>query len=154
MPETILYLGKSYPLRLGNYSLLHIVGEKFYFPKALEFRVEKELTTWYIRKAREIITERVQWYAKELKTSYKELTFSDTRSQWGRCTSDNRLQFSWRLVMAPLLVINYVVVHELVHTIEKNHSQAFWSKVRHFNPSFRQQIKWLKENQDQVQKMI
>jgi predicted metal-dependent hydrolase len=121
-------------------------GDMILFPKAAVFRVQKELTAWYIRQAREIISQQVEFYAKRMNASYTDLTFSDTKSQWGRCTHENKLQFSWRLVMAPLLVINYVVVHELVHTIEKNHSRSFWSKVRFHNPSYRQQIKWLAAN--------
>ena len=93
-----------------------------------------------------ILSEQVKSYALQMKAEYKEITFSDTKSQWGRCTHDNRLQFSWRLVMAPMLVINYVIIHELSHTFEKNHTQMFWMKVRNFNPSYRQQIKWLKEH--------
>ncbi len=144
--DTFLYLGKEYTLELGNYSGIQLRENALLFPDFLQFRAKKELTNWYIQQARKVITEQVDWYAKQMKTSYTDLTFSDTSSQWGRCTHDNRLQFSWRLVMAPLLVINYVVVHELAHTIQKNHSAAFWSKVRFYNPSYRQQIKWLKEN--------
>lgn len=149
--EIFLYLGREYVFRIGNYTAISIHENDLLFPKALLFRAEKELTSWYIKKAKELITERVSWYGKELGTSYKgTLTFSDTRSQWGRCTQDNRLQFNWRLIMAPIVTINYVVVHELVHTMEKNHSQSFWRKVRAYNPSYRQQIKWLKENGERL----
>lgn len=141
-----LFLGKTVTLHPGNYTEISIQGEELLFPTGLLFRKEKELTKWYITQAKKIITQQVEKYAKEMGTQYKEITFSDTKSQWGRCTSDNRLQFSWRLVMAPLLVLNYVVVHELVHTKEKNHSQMFWMKVRNYNPSCKMQIKWLKEN--------
>jgi predicted metal-dependent hydrolase len=141
-----LFLGKIVTLQLGNYTSISVQDDKLLFPVGLLFRTEKELTKWYIHQAKEIITEQVEKCAQEMAADFKEITFSDTRSQWGRCTSDNRLQFSWRLVMAPLLVLNYVVVHELVHTKEKNHSQMFWMKVRNFNPSCKMQIKWLKEN--------
>lgn len=144
--EDFFYLGKSYVLDIGDYKEITIKGNNLQFPKALEFRIQKELREWYIKQGRKIISEQVEWYAKEMKATYTDLTFSDTRSQWGRCTHDNRLQFSWRLVMAPLLTLNYVVVHELAHTFEKNHSRSFWAKVRLYNPSYRQQIKWLKEN--------
>ncbi len=144
--NTFFYLGREYILEFGRYRDIRLDGNRMLFPDILQFRIKKELTSWYIRQAKKIITEQVNLYAKQMKTSYNDLTFSDTSSQWGRCTHDNRLQFSWKLVMTPLLVINYVVVHELAHTIQKNHSAAFWSKVRLFNPSYRQQIKWLKEH--------
>lgn len=141
-----LYLGKKVIFTPGNYTDIKVKGDKLLFPQALLFRKNKELSNWYSNEARKIITLQAEKYAVLMKTNYKEITFSDTRSQWGRCTSDNRLQFSWRLIMAPLLVLNYVVIHELAHTREKNHSQLFWMKVRNFNPSYRQQIKWLKDH--------
>ena len=127
-------------------SRIEIAEGKLFYPQAIKFRIKKEIEQWYIAQAKEIITREVKRYAKEMNTTYTDLTFSDTKSQWGRCTHDNRLQFSWRLVMTPLLVLRYVVVHELAHTFEKNHSYLFWSKVRSVNPSYKQQIKWLKEN--------
>lgn len=142
----ILYLGKQLQLQIGTYSAIQATNTQIFFPRAAHFRIKKELSTWYIRQAREIITQQVEYYAKQMEAEYTGLTFSDTKSQWGRCTRDNKLQFSWRLIMAPLLVINYVVVHELAHTFEKNHSRSFWNKVRLHNPSYRQQIKWLKEH--------
>lgn len=143
--ETFWFLGKALTLTLGNYAAISVKDNLLLFPKVLEFRMKKELINWYIRQAQEIITERVQWYAKHMNFSYTSISFADTKSRWGACTHDNKLQFNWRLVMASLLVINYVVVHELVHTQEKNHSQDFWRKVASQNPSYKQQIKWLKE---------
>lgn len=128
------------------YPEIAIRGNTLLFPQPALFRAQKELTGWYVREARAIITKRVQFYAKQMHTSYLDLTFSDTRSQWGSCSSDNKLQFSWRLIMAPLLVIDYVVIHELAHTKEKNHSWAFWSKVRYFKPTYRLQKQWLDSN--------
>lgn len=144
--DTFLFLGEKVILTIGNYAEVKVRDGKLLFPQSLVFRIKKELETFYIRKAREMIAAQVARYAKDMGAEYKEITFSDTKSQWGRCTHDNRLQFSWRLTMAPLLVVNYVVVHELAHTFEKNHTQWFWGKVRNYNPSYRQQIKWLKEN--------
>jgi predicted metal-dependent hydrolase len=146
LEDEYLYLGEKVTFTPGNYTAITIRGDKLLFPQSLLFRKNKELTNWYISEASRIVTLQVEKYARLMKTEYREITFSDTRSQWGRCTSDNRLQFSWRLVMSPILVLNYVVIHELVHTMEKNHSQLFWMRVRNFNPSYRQQIKWLKDN--------
>lgn len=140
------YLGEEILLEIGDFSQIHVRFGKLYFPRILKFRIKKELTNFYIRRAREIITSEVNNFSKKMKTSYNDIAFSDTKSQWGRCTHDNRLQFSWKLVMAPPLTLRYVVIHELAHTIEKNHSRAFWSIVRLHSPSYRQQIKWLKDH--------
>lgn len=144
--EKFLLLGKEYPLKFENVTGIQISGNFLIFPTALKFRAKKEIENWYIKQAKEMITSQVEKHAKEMQTSYISITYSDTRSKWGSCTHDNRLQFNWRLVMAPPLVIRYVVVHELAHTIEKNHSRVFWKKVASINPSYKEQIKWLKKN--------
>ncbi|GIW61889.1 MAG: hypothetical protein KatS3mg089_0741 [Patescibacteria group bacterium] len=143
-----LFLGQILTLTCGNYKHISVAENRLLFPISLLFRKEKELTAWYVQQAKQIITEQAKKYAEEMQTNFRSITFSDTKSQWGRCSKDNRLQFNWRLVMAPILVINYVVIHELAHTIVKDHSQIFWMKVRKLQPSYRQQIKWLKENGD------
>ena len=144
--EPFLFLGNTYTFSTGNYTSIEIKDKKLLFPKALLFRAKKEMEQWYITQAKTIITKQTGLFAKEMGTEFVNITFSDTKSQWGRCTHDNRLQFSWRLVMTPLLVLNYVVVHELAHTMEKNHSVTFWRVVRRVMPSYKQQIKWLKTN--------
>jgi predicted metal-dependent hydrolase len=142
--EEFLYLGTPHRLTIGDYQVIRAHNGILEYPKFLKFRIQKELEVWYIKQARHIITQQVKFYAEQMDVSYSSINFSDTRSQWGSCSHDDRLQFSWRLVMTPLLVINYVVIHELAHTKEKNHSSDFWNVVRNYTPSYRQQIKWLK----------
>jgi predicted metal-dependent hydrolase len=144
--EKFLYLGEEYTLQIGDYTKVAVHNKNLLFPKALVFRIKKEIENWYISQAKEIIEQETKRYAQDMQTSFTSITYSDTKSQWGRCTYDNRLQFSWRLIMTPLLVLRYVVIHELAHTLEKNHSYVFWSKVKRVNPSYKQQIKWLKEH--------
>jgi predicted metal-dependent hydrolase len=144
--EQFPYLGENLKLEIGDYKNIAVSGEKILFPSHLVFRAEKELQNWYLKQSKLIVEKMLDKYSQEFKTTYKEVRYSDTKSKWGSCTQDNRLQFNWRLIMAPFLVVRYVVVHELAHTLEKNHSQSFWVKVRGVNPSYRQQIKWLNEN--------
>lgn len=145
--EKFTYLGKNYFLEIGSsYSQIQLKDGKLLFPLALAKRGKEVMEKWYIRQAKQLIKTLVDEYAAKMGTTYNAITFSDTRSQWGRCTHDNRLQFNWRLIMAPLLVVRYVVIHELAHTKEKNHSGRFWAIVRSQNPSYKLQIKWLKEN--------
>ncbi len=143
--EEFLYLGKPYKLRLGNFKEIAITHE-LQFPVGLQFRAQKELTNWYVRQAREKISQRVAYHSAQMQTSYKSIFFSDTSSKWGTCTPDNRLQFNWRLIMAPLMVLDYVVIHELAHTTEKNHSRDFWNIVRRYTPAYRQHREWLNKN--------
>lgn len=144
--DEYLYLGNTLTLKPGPYTEIAVSGSDLLFPQALLFRKEKELASWYIVQAKSVITRQLNHFAKEMGTGYTSVRFSDTQSKWGSCTHDNRLQFNWRLIMTPLMVLNYVVIHELAHTLEKNHTQLFWMKVRRLNPSYRQQVRWLKEH--------
>ena len=146
-----LYLGNEYSLQLGNYIDIEIKDDKMLFPLAMASRGKAHLEKWYIKQAKIVIKNLVSEYAKTMELSYESISFSDTKSKWGSCTHDNRLQFNWRLMMAPLLVVRYVAIHELVHTIHKDHQAIFWNKVRKINPSYKQQIKWLKLNGGRLQ---
>lgn len=144
--EVFLYLGKPYKIRFGNFKEISVT-DTLQFPNFLLFRVQKELTSWYIMQAKEIISRRVEFHALRMKKTYKSIMFSDTKSKWGTCGPDNSLQFNWKLVMSPLPVIDYVVIHELVHTQQKNHGLDFWREVRLYTPAYKQHRKWLNTNQ-------
>ncbi len=149
--EKFLYLGNEYVLAIGNYVKIQPKGSSLLFPLGMVSRGKYHLEKWYESEAKSLIKSLVDEYSKKMDLPYKSISFSDTKSKWGSCTSDNRLQFNWRLIMAPLLVIRYVVIHELVHTIHKDHQTIFWNKVRQVNPSYKQQIKWLKTNGEKLQ---
>lgn len=144
--EQFLFMGKQLTLTIGRYSKIEVSGSRLLFPKFMEFRIQKELTEWYKTHAVRVIRSHVDEHAKIMGVSYEGIYFSDTKSKWGSCSHDNTLQFNWRLIMAPALVIRYVVIHELTHTCHKNHSRSFWAAVGQYNPSYRQQVKWLKDH--------
>lgn len=146
--EQFYYLGTLHTLTIGEYKEIAFKEGILEFPKFLSFRIQKELTAWYMKNAEMVIHERLVVNAKQLDVSYKSVEFADTKSKWGHCTHENNLQFNWRLIMAPMIVINYVTVHELAHTVQKNHSADFWRLVRSINPSYKQQVKWLKDYGD------
>lgn len=144
--EEFLFLGKTYHLKLHSGTHIVLRDNFLLLPKASLFRAQKELAAWYMQQAREVISSRVELHAKEMKATYTGLLFSDTKSKWGTCFADNFLQFNFRLIMTPLMVLDYVVIHELTHTTEKNHSDAFWRKVRLYTPAYKQHRKWLNDN--------
>ena len=80
----------------------------------------------------------------KLGVAARRVTIKDTRSRWGSCTSDGRLAFSWRLIMAPTSVLEYVAAHECAHLLEMNHSPAFWAHVETCHPGWRRDRKWLR----------
>lgn len=144
--EEFWYLGEPRELKFYGGLDITVKGQELLFPKVLQFRIQKELSGWFLKHAREKITERVIYHAEKMNASYTELMFSDTKSKWGTCFPDNSLQFNWRLIMAPLMVLDYVVIHELTHTTEKNHSSDFWRRVSRYTPAWRQHRKWLNTN--------
>ncbi len=90
--------------------------------------------------------ERVPGFAARYHLTYQRIKISSARTRWGSCSSRGTLSFTWRLVMAPLPVIDYVVIHELAHLIERNHSNRFWQQVGSMEPDYAKYRSWLKEN--------
>jgi predicted metal-dependent hydrolase len=74
------------------------------------------------------------------------IRITSARTRWGSCSSKGTLSFTWRLVMAPLEVVDYVVIHELAHLRVKNHSQVFWDSVAALMPDYKRHVTWLKKN--------
>ena len=145
--EEFLFKGQLYPLRFAAAAPAPITfNNGFIIHEDYRTKAREMLTGWYEMKAEQIIGERVAVYAQAFDIPYKRLRVGDTRSQWGSCTGDGRLSFSWRLVMCPTRIIDYVVAHELAHRRHMNHSPAFWDLVGQMRPDYREQQQWLKEN--------
>ncbi len=85
-------------------------------------------------------------YAQMLGREFGRISLRDPRSRWGSCSTDGNLMFSWRLVLAPQKVLEYVVAHEIAHLAEMNHSKAFWQTVEDLMPEYRNHQNWLKQN--------
>ena len=102
------------------------------------------LEGWYRAEARAVIAARVVACAAILGVAYTRLTIRDTRSRWGSCSSAGGLNFSWRLILAPPAILEYVVIHELAHRRELNHSARFWAIVAAHCPTFQQDRAWLR----------
>ena len=95
--------------------------------------------------ARELVTMLAAEEAAELGVSYSRIEIRDQRTRWGSCSSRGTLSFNWRLVLAPFDVLDYVVVHELCHLREPNHSPGFWRLVASRRPDWRAQRDWLRD---------
>lgn len=101
-------------------------------------------------KALQYIPKRVSYYAKQIGVTYGKITIRNQKTRWGSCSSKGNLNFNCLLMLTPSEVINYVVVHELCHRKEMNHSEAFWAEVEKVIPDYKEQVKWLKENGGQI----
>ena len=97
-------------------------------------------------RARDRLTERCDAHAAQLGRRFGRITLRDTRSRWGSCTSAGNLMFSWRLIMAPPEILDYVAAHEVAHLVHMNHSAAFWDVVARLYPDYRAKRGWLREN--------
>ena len=148
--EEFYYLGKAYRLVLVDRrrpSLALDPAGKFTLDRARQAEGEQIFTAWYRRQARTILTERAEQYAGRGGLGEPVgLRITGARSRWGSCGSRGSINFTWRLVMAPLPVIDYVVVHELAHLRELNHSRAFWALVKGVLPDYKGRDRWLKNN--------
>ncbi len=98
------------------------------------------------REARRDLAEAVRLYTEKLGQAPKRITVRDTRSRWGSCTARGELNFSWRLILAPPLVLDYLVAHEMAHLREMNHSARFWTLVGSLCPHVEEAERWLKRN--------
>lgn len=95
-----------------------------------------------------LIKYRVEELAKLYSFSYREITIRDQTSRWGSCSHERNLNFNWRLIFAPIKVMDYVIIHELAHTLQMNHSAKFWAIVERCDPSYQHSREWLKQNRN------
>ena len=116
-------------------------------PETLHLRVERFLK----KQARADLTRAVKRHTETLGVDYKGISVKDTRSRWGSCTFDGPLSFSWRLIMAPPAVLDYVAAHECAHLIEMNHSNKFWALVGKCCPDWKRQRAWLRVHGAELQ---
>ncbi len=112
--------------------------------------VRRALVAWYRKQAERVFAARVALYAGDVGVRVERIFIRSARTNWGTCSSKRNLGFNWRLVLAPLDIVDYVVVHELAHLRELNHSKDFWRIVQRYCPDFKQRRKWLRENERQL----
>lgn len=102
-------------------------------------------------KARKVLTGRTDYYKQLLDVEYRRLRIGDQKTRWGSCSSKGTISYNWRLVLMPEKIMDYVVVHELCHLLEMNHSAKFWKRVSEVLPDYKDRRKWLKENGEKYQ---
>ena len=151
--ELFLYRGQLYPLHLEIEPTVSKpdIGIK---QGKLWIRISSEdndllkdaLENWYRYQARDRIIERIVYYQDRIGRVPGRVCIKDQKRRWGSCSARGNLNFNWRLVMAPDKVLDYVVVHELCHLLELNHSKEFWSLLASILPDYKERKDWLKNN--------
>ena len=157
--EVFLFLGQNYRLKiqeghqvgvelLDGY-LLTTVSDSDTGEQRKE-KIQKYLQYWYRSRARERLLEKVERYSKLIGVSSKGLRVGSFKSKWGSCDSRSKLAFNWNLIKAPHAVIDYVVIHELCHIIQPNHSKLFWQEVEKYDPEYKEHRAWLKQHASEL----
>ena len=138
-----LYLGREVKFHFVPAKRIQVVGDTIHLP----FGTDKEkLIAWLKRQAKLRTIARTDFYADKMGLSYEQLKVTGAKGKWGSCSSHRTIIFSWYLILCPPEAIDYVVVHELAHLREMNHSQAFWKLVREYYPDYVNQKAWLRKN--------
>lgn len=115
-------------------------------PGEREQMTKLELRLWFKRRARQKLTARLTLWAQRLGIHHRDVKISDARRRWGSCSAANDIRLNWRLIMAPLELIDYVCVHELCHVRHKNHGAKFWQAVAHAMPDYAERERELKRH--------
>ena len=144
----LLYLGNLFPINVEQNASkeLFFTGEEFIAnsiePNSLSLSIKK----WYKNKFKEIALPRVAYFANKHNLMVNQVRIKNQKTMWGSCSSKNNINLNYLLLMAPMGVIDYVIVHELVHTIHRNHSTDFWDSVESIMPEFQEHKRWLQKN--------
>ena len=109
-------------------------------------RIKTYIDKWYVNEAYKNLEEKVIRYSEIIRVSPREMKVRNYKTRWGSCDKKGRLTFNYHLIKAPHAIVDYVVIHELCHIIQPNHSNLFWDEVKKFDSSFKNHKKWLKEN--------
>jgi predicted metal-dependent hydrolase len=147
--NTILWRGTTTPVRLRlaerTVDIRHI-GDVILIDARSSTAAQAALTRWIQRQAVKVISEAVNAFAAHMGVRPGRITLRDQQSRWGSCSARRTVSFNWRLIHAPPGVLDYVVIHELAHLIEFNHSKRFWALVETHCPDYRAHAAWLKRD--------
>ena len=145
--ESALYLGQEYQVALTDTASGGVeFSGRFLIPAADQGKRTEVLKAWYVERAKQEISPRVVIHSRELGVTVAKVNIVESRFSWGSCTTKDHVNFNWRLIKAPMFVIDYVIVHELAHLLEANHTPSFWNIVRAKVPLAEKAKSWLKVN--------
>ena len=145
--ESALYLGREYQIEIISTDSTEIhLERRFLIPASLTGERRQVLRNWYINQAKERILPKVKSLAVTLGVNFASAKIVDNRFRWGSCTPKDNVNLNWRLIKAPMFVIDYVIVHELAHLLEANHTPRFWNIVRTHAPTMEKARNWLRDH--------
>jgi predicted metal-dependent hydrolase len=156
--EKFLYFGKLFELKIHTSSInkktnVRIENKYIVIDVPFNFNSEKikdNLKKWYIKQFKQIIAERINHYSHMIGVFPNNVTIREQKTRWGSCSNKGNINLNWKLIMASLEILDYVVVHELCHMKVMNHSKEFWKVVEVYSPHYKSYREWLKHNGDML----
>lgn len=136
-------LDSRYTLRLAEVEQVLVKGDELLCPK---LEAQQALIKWLRRQALTVLEARTAFYAERMGAAYQNVKLSSAVKRWGSCSTKGNLNFAWRLVFYPVAVLDYVVVHELSHIGNMNHSRRFWQRVASVLPDYQVRQQYLKQH--------
>ncbi|HEX2306124.1 MAG TPA: SprT family zinc-dependent metalloprotease [Nitrososphaeraceae archaeon] len=148
--DEIIYLGTKYKIKFVKdsfqYSIFSENLMKITFHVKDRRRCKRNIVNWYREQTKKLLDNKVPFFGKELSISYGKVRVRNQKSRWGSCSKGGNLNFNLLLSSLPINVIDYIIIHELFHLVEFNHSDHFWKLVEHAFPSYKGCRNWLKNN--------
>ena len=155
--EVFSYLGKDYRLKVITGDRVSIKMKNGYLVAIIldtvaeqeQEQIKPLLEDWYQSHAEVLLKEKIKRFTKVIGVTPKSVSVKNYKSSWGSCSNRGEISFNWRIILAPHRIIDYVVIHELCHLLEHNHSSRYWKLVEQHVPDWRDCRDWLK-NKDLV----
>ena len=145
--QSFMYLGKNYNLQIVTGQKSHLIFKDGKFLLSDQSASPRDaFVKFYKKQAKLKIQERLLLYQDTVNKMPGKVEIRELPTRWASCTPTGNIYFNWRCVMAPMVVLDYLIIHELVHLEHPNHSRAFWDKVSILCPNYQQQETWLKRN--------
>ena len=116
--------------------------------------IGKEIQTFLIEYCKSVMIPIISKKSNLIRQKIKKISFKDTKSRWGSCSSTGSIMLNWRLIMVPPSVYNYVIIHELAHLVHMNHGPLFWKLVQELSPNYSKDKEWLKKNSQEIRRYI
>lgn len=146
--QSFLYLGRNYYLQYdGGVEEIEFKGRYLYAPARAAGRLKELFKDFYRRRGTMFIAPRVAKYAAMMGLDIEEVSVIELKTRWASCSLKRpKINFHWKVMMAPASVIDYLIVHELTHFKYRRHNADFWNEVDKYYPDYQRQVAWLKEN--------
>lgn len=148
--DEIIYLGKKYKIKFVKdtfqYTVLSENLMKITFHVKDMRSYKRNIVNWYREQTKKLLDKKLPFFGSKLSISYRKVTIRSQKLRWGSCSREGNLNFNLLLTALPVNIIDYIIIHELFHLVEFNHSDHFWKLVEHAFPTYRDCRNWLKNN--------